>query len=176
MADTSESTRDKDHTNICTKCKQETCLENCEFCSEINMAGKAVNECSNSTTDDLHIDSDHCRSRHDTRDTLLSPETEQNLITTEEQWEECIVCQVERVAFALLPCRHACVCKSCFAQLDRCPMCRGYIASYFQIRQGSDSESLTQGVDTPSDSTGSPHHEGLWERLNGRLNTYFGFS
>ncbi|XP_063222149.1 cell growth regulator with RING finger domain protein 1-like [Bacillus rossius redtenbacheri] len=46
----------------------------------------------------------------------------------------CVVCQYFPVSRALLPCRHTCVCASCFGKMDRCPMCRGPIRSYFCIR------------------------------------------
>ncbi|GAB1603913.1 cell growth regulator with RING finger domain protein 1-like [Argonauta hians] len=48
---------------------------------------------------------------------------------------ECIVCQCETISMALLPCRHACVCRTCFTKLDRCPLCREYIQSYFFLQQ-----------------------------------------
>ncbi|GJQ76324.1 hypothetical protein Trydic_g2047 [Trypoxylus dichotomus] len=46
----------------------------------------------------------------------------------------CVVCQYFPLSRALLPCRHTCICASCFDKLDRCPMCRGPIKSYFCIR------------------------------------------
>ena len=46
----------------------------------------------------------------------------------------CVVCQYFPLSRALLPCRHTCICASCFSKLDRCPMCRGPITSYFCIR------------------------------------------
>ncbi|XP_067216320.1 cell growth regulator with RING finger domain protein 1-like isoform X2 [Linepithema humile] len=46
----------------------------------------------------------------------------------------CVVCQYFPLSRALLPCRHTCICASCFGKLDRCPMCRSPIKSYFCIR------------------------------------------
>lgn len=46
----------------------------------------------------------------------------------------CVVCQFFPLSRALLPCRHTCICASCFEKLDRCPMCRSPIKSYFCIR------------------------------------------
>ncbi|KAG1668698.1 Cell growth regulator with RING finger domain protein 1 [Nymphon striatum] len=47
---------------------------------------------------------------------------------------DCIICQSKQISLALLPCRHTCVCESCFMKLeDRCPMCRSKITSYFRI-------------------------------------------
>lgn len=33
-------------------------------------------------------------------------------------------------AVTLLPCRHLCLCTSCFSQVDRCPVCRAAFAAY----------------------------------------------
>ncbi|XP_012269465.1 cell growth regulator with RING finger domain protein 1-like isoform X3 [Athalia rosae] len=46
----------------------------------------------------------------------------------------CVVCQYFPLSRALLPCRHTCICASCFGKLERCPMCRSPIKSYFCIR------------------------------------------
>ncbi|XP_071648904.1 cell growth regulator with RING finger domain protein 1 isoform X2 [Temnothorax longispinosus] len=46
----------------------------------------------------------------------------------------CVVCQYFPLSRALLPCRHTCICASCFGKIDRCPMCRSPIKSYFCIR------------------------------------------
>jgi len=45
----------------------------------------------------------------------------------------CIICQQERITRVILPCRHATSCSLCFKRLERCPMCRGYIQSYFLL-------------------------------------------
>lgn len=45
----------------------------------------------------------------------------------------CIICQQERITRVILPCRHATTCSLCFKRLERCPMCRGYIQSYFLL-------------------------------------------
>lgn len=36
----------------------------------------------------------------------------------------CVVCQYYPLSRALLPCRHTCICASCFGKLDTCPLCR----------------------------------------------------
>jgi len=47
----------------------------------------------------------------------------------------CIICQLGRVNRVALPCRHANTCGECFDRLqNRCPMCRGFISSYFLLR------------------------------------------
>ncbi|XP_025105392.1 cell growth regulator with RING finger domain protein 1-like [Pomacea canaliculata] len=57
---------------------------------------------------------------------------------------DCIVCQTQRLTCVLLPCRHACVCRRCFLQLDRCPMCRSHVESYFLI--GDEQSSSKSGT------------------------------
>ncbi|XP_037071224.1 cell growth regulator with RING finger domain protein 1-like [Pollicipes pollicipes] len=43
----------------------------------------------------------------------------------------CSVCQEAPAAVVLLPCRHGCVCRACFARTPTCPLCRGFVAQYF---------------------------------------------
>ncbi|KAL1110489.1 hypothetical protein AAG570_008017, partial [Ranatra chinensis] len=62
----------------------------------------------------------------------LSYDTSLELIDGVEQL--CVVCQYFPLSRALLPCRHTCICASCFGKLDTCPMCRSPIKSYFCIR------------------------------------------
>lgn len=47
----------------------------------------------------------------------------------------CVICQDEPVSRALLPCRHACVCGECYNLIDKCPLCRSYITSFFEINE-----------------------------------------
>ncbi|PZC72058.1 hypothetical protein B5X24_HaOG211983 [Helicoverpa armigera] len=46
----------------------------------------------------------------------------------------CCVCAAHPLSRALLPCRHACLCADCLPKLDKCPICRSVITSYFCIR------------------------------------------
>ncbi|XP_026745347.1 cell growth regulator with RING finger domain protein 1-like [Trichoplusia ni] len=46
----------------------------------------------------------------------------------------CCVCAAAPLSRALLPCRHACLCQHCLPKLDKCPICRSVITSYFCIR------------------------------------------
>lgn len=50
------------------------------------------------------------------------------------QEQLCVVCQYYPLSRALLPCRHTCICASCFGKLEMCPMCRSPIKSYFCVR------------------------------------------
>ncbi|XP_063831222.1 cell growth regulator with RING finger domain protein 1-like [Ostrinia nubilalis] len=54
----------------------------------------------------------------------------------------CCVCASRPLSRALLPCRHACLCARCFPKLDKCPICRSAITSYFCIR--NDDEPLSE--------------------------------
>ena len=46
---------------------------------------------------------------------------------------DCTVCQTAAITRVILPCKHACCCDSCFPLLNMCPICRGYIYSYFRL-------------------------------------------
>ncbi|RUS75977.1 hypothetical protein EGW08_016259 [Elysia chlorotica] len=97
---------------------------------------------------------------------------------------ECVVCQTKKVVCVLLPCRHACVCFRCFQLLDRCPMCRGSIESYFLLSQeaGDESESNNEGGNEDNEVIHNMEQQAvnasfaeMWERLNMRLNAFLGF-
>lgn len=47
--------------------------------------------------------------------------------------EECVVCLTDPKEVLLLPCRHLCVCYSCFAFVDKCPVCRAFFEEYLRI-------------------------------------------
>uniref|UniRef100_A0A7S2SWX2 RING-type domain-containing protein n=1 Tax=Rhizochromulina marina TaxID=1034831 RepID=A0A7S2SWX2_9STRA len=47
-----------------------------------------------------------------------------------EASEECVVCLTEAKDTILLPCRHLCVCRHCFRQIDKCPVCRTPFETY----------------------------------------------
>lgn len=100
--------------------------------------------------------------------------------SSEEKTSECVVCQNNEVTIAILPCRHTCICDLCLEQLDKCPMCRGYIMSYFKVGQSSDIPSHhdrdNQGRLTSENrrrvrQPGESH----WEYYNRRLNQFLGF-
>ena len=86
---------------------------------------------------------------------------------------ECIICQTGRSTIAFLPCRHTCVCEKCLKKLDKCPMCRGHVLTYFKIGQSDGIED--DGVND-TDSEFQTAGENWWENLNNRLNQYFGFT
>ncbi|KAL4238523.1 zinc finger protein [Mactra antiquata] len=84
--------------------------------------------------------------------------------------DACCVCQSLPVLYAVLPCRHACVCQRCISLLDKCPICRSYIESYFRISEHHSSEEL-QSSNNESDNVGLNR----WQIFNQRLNEMLGF-
>lgn len=89
----------------------------------------------------------------------------------------CVVCQYFPLSRALLPCRHTCICASCFGKLERCPMCRSPIKSYFCIRSEeylpseSDPNPIKQRSRVPA------QHGPTWlHDWNDRLTDFLGFS
>lgn len=95
---------------------------------------------------------------------------------TSDNFEDCIVCQSLSISYALLPCRHACVCHVCLKKIgDRCPMCRGGIEMYFKVKSiDSHRDSTGSSTGSSEDLTGF-NSETRWEALNRRINEYFGF-
>lgn len=64
----------------------------------------------------------------------VNMEKDLNLLGREKSPQLCVVCLNLPLSRALLPCRHTCVCGSCFNRLKCCPLCRSPIRSYFCIR------------------------------------------
>ena len=54
-----------------------------------------------------------------------------------DEWseEKCVACLEEPRDTILMPCRHLCICASCFDMLtlDRCPVCRTEFSSYLRF-------------------------------------------
>ncbi|KAF3429798.1 hypothetical protein E2986_01481 [Frieseomelitta varia] len=87
----------------------------------------------------------------------------------------CVVCQYFPLSRALLPCRHTCICASCFGKLDRCPMCRSPIKSYFCIR-GEEYMPLESEIN-PCKQRQSSHGPTHWlHDWNDRLTDFLGFA
>ncbi|XP_076098124.1 cell growth regulator with RING finger domain protein 1-like isoform X1 [Mytilus galloprovincialis] len=105
------------------------------------------------------------------------PHTESNENNVQIHTAECVVCQTKDVTIAILPCRHACVCDTCLQQLDKCPMCRGYIVSYFRI--GDEDTFSSYNSSHRSSREGISHSrmngENKWEHFNRRINEFLGF-
>ena len=49
--------------------------------------------------------------------------------------EDCVVCLTDPKDTMLLPCRHMCVCRDCFRQLTRCPLCMTPFDEYVVLRR-----------------------------------------
>ncbi|CAH1393378.1 unnamed protein product [Nezara viridula] len=64
----------------------------------------------------------------------VNMEKDLNRLGRERSQHICVVCLNLPISRALLPCRHTCVCGSCFNRLKCCPLCRSPIRSYFCIR------------------------------------------
>uniref|UniRef100_A0A1B6DC01 RING-type domain-containing protein n=2 Tax=Clastoptera arizonana TaxID=38151 RepID=A0A1B6DC01_9HEMI len=82
----------------------------------------------------------------------------------------CVVCQYFPLSRALLPCRHTCICASCFTKLESCPMCRSPIKSYFCIRS---EEYLPECDVTGASGPSKPEPISQW--LQDRLTDFLGF-
>lgn len=105
------------------------------------------------------------------RHTLLCPSNEDTAVWNSGGEQLCVVCQYFPLSRALLPCRHTCICASCFDKLERCPMCRGPIKSYFCIR----GEEYMPLQTTPKiNQTCSPLYTWL-DSWNDRLIDFLGF-
>ncbi|XP_033734250.1 cell growth regulator with RING finger domain protein 1-like [Pecten maximus] len=176
----SDAASDENVPGTCSKCEKTTVMykDLCAECYREATVGTDpvfISESGNKLCDGQKLQG--VASRSECQDTLLSQNghPSRDFSNSDQDEEECIVCQAELLAFALLPCRHACVCQSCFRQIDRCPICRGYIESYFRVR-GSNMENIETVEDTLTDSEISSAHGSMWERINSKLNTFFGFS
>lgn len=49
--------------------------------------------------------------------------------------QDCVVCLSEPRAITLLPCRHFCVCHTCFLQIDKCPICRDVSKAFLVMKE-----------------------------------------
>ncbi|KAL5009116.1 hypothetical protein ScPMuIL_014697 [Solemya velum] len=84
----------------------------------------------------------------------------------------CVICQTDDVQQVFLPCRHACVCNSCFVRLDKCPLCRTDITTHFQL---SCADGPSEMIQCEIDQS-NMNSQSWWETLNERLNNFFGFT
>lgn len=84
----------------------------------------------------------------------------------------CVVCHYFPLSRALLPCRHTCICAVCFGKLDRCPMCRAAITSYFCIR--SEEYVPPNAIESKVNSKSKVTVHWL-DALNDRLTDFLGF-
>ena len=87
----------------------------------------------------------------------------------------CIVCQTSRVNRVALPCRHANTCATCFDRLQsRCPMCRGFISSYFLLFPDPPQPQPPEQSPTSSEPEQPRSWSSLFRDWNMRLNTAMG--
>lgn len=142
-------------------------------------------ESSNDPTHEFSTNQKHLE-KQSTKITSQNARDSECLSRTERN--ECIVCQCEQITTVLLPCRHACVCSICFAKLERCPMCREFIYSYFWLEGNcckitSPSASVPPLSNIPGQSTfvtssGTQERRSFKQwmvQLNDTINNYLGF-
>lgn len=60
-------------------------------------------------------------------------EEEEEGVSEEGGSRDCVVCQSAAVSVVLLPCRHACMCASCAARFQSCPICRAAVLESFTL-------------------------------------------
>ncbi|CAG9799792.1 unnamed protein product [Chironomus riparius] len=85
----------------------------------------------------------------------------------------CVVCRFYPLSRALLPCRHTVLCAICFSKLDRCPICRSPITSYFCIRSEDYISSHTTIIQEPKSRTS--FIDAINDFINDRLTDFLGF-
>ncbi len=112
-------------------------------------------------------------------DAELQP-TQQQTAAEEQYTEEngtkdsCIICQCDQVNVVILPCRHTCVCRECLLRLDKCPMCRSFIQSYFTLDGSAGATAYQPQPPAPDENpANSPR---WWVNLNQRVNGFLGFT
>uniref|UniRef100_A0A7S0F4Y5 RING-type domain-containing protein n=1 Tax=Hanusia phi TaxID=3032 RepID=A0A7S0F4Y5_9CRYP len=67
--------------------------------------------------------------------------------------EDCVICLSEPKDTTLLPCRHLCVCHSCFSRLELCPVCRSPFTAYLrQVKQEEHEEGGEQEQEAACES------------------------
>ncbi|XP_017784171.1 PREDICTED: cell growth regulator with RING finger domain protein 1-like isoform X1 [Nicrophorus vespilloides] len=105
--------------------------------------------------------------------TIVCPTSDDSAIWNSSGEQLCVVCQYFPLSRALLPCRHTCICASCFDKLDRCPMCRGSIKSYFCIRGEEYMPPIQSMPKNPQEQHG--HLYNWLDSLNDALIDFLGF-
>ena len=146
--------------------------------NNVSMATEANASCKGKSKNTLVTDAnlntscdENCScTRTDDKSFSCSSTEDANSSSLMEECNLCVVCQNAPVFYTLLLCRHACVCYSCIKLLDRCPMCRGFIDSYFRLDNAPDPELQ----ETLADDSPRPRLP-WWEALNNRLNHMLGF-
>ena len=68
----------------------------------------------------------------------------------EERENECVICLIEIKDTMLLPCRHLCVCQSCFLHIDKCPICRVNFDNYVHISSTASTNSNNTNSNIPT--------------------------
>lgn len=100
----------------------------------------------------------------------------------------CVICQESFVSIALLPCKHTCTCLECFTKIDKCPLCRSYIRSYFMLKpitdtnqeppqSGENNQSTQTTAQTSQDSNQqqpqSTQNRGFFRKVGSKFSNLF---
>lgn len=110
-------------------------------------------------------------SEDNTSTSSVPPEENEESETT----NTCIICHCDKVTVALLPCRHTCVCRYCLMRLEKCPMCREPIQSYFLLN-GANNGSMGYQPRPASVDDNPSNSPQWWVNFNQRVNNFLGFS
>ena len=87
----------------------------------------------------------------------------------------CVICQTSPVAYTILPCRHACLCRQCFHRVDTCPLCRSSIASCFLIGDETE-EDIVEDNQTDVNTRNNSSVSGWFSSLNNKINHWLGMN
>lgn len=98
---------------------------------------------------------------------IFTPET----AFDSENTRLCVICQTSSISHTILPCRHACVCGLCFERIDKCPLCRSSINSFFKIRDGEDID-----LEEENHRMTNQSNSGWFSGINAKLNQWFGMN
>lgn len=69
---------------------------------------------------------------------------------------ECTVCLTEPKDTVLLPCRHLCVCHTCFTHIDKCPVCRSLFERHVVFDGEAAPETETENLSSSTEPSFEP--------------------
>ncbi|XP_046559866.1 cell growth regulator with RING finger domain protein 1-like [Haliotis rubra] len=192
MSESLDGSVHEEETRLCDKCDHLRPCGNKPICSCYTSSTEVQSVLVSSSSDgDMESAKTHVRQWQSGNGSNIEPRLNAELLTEpikndhttvtsstsamdEDIGHECVVCQMNPISHVILPCRHACACSMCFKKIDRCPMCRGFIETYFTMFDDGQSEEVnTEQDEVRNDQTGFV----AWiENMNDRLNEYLGFT
>ncbi|RWS28742.1 cell growth regulator with RING finger domain protein 1-like protein [Leptotrombidium deliense] len=105
--------------------------------------------------------------------TLFTPENADD-VTSDKSSPLCVVCQDAVISRALLPCRHTCVCGKCYEKIDKCPLCRSYIHSFFRIANEENQNESSPETNSSPTSESTPRSSNVFTRFSMKVNSWLG--